>query len=150
MQALSCFVSLNVIRAISPCIFIFRIRKASKAIRGLTYILGWESWAFHGHCSVIYVSCSLHLIHRRATLHLGRAPTGLSSPEPGSLICGVKVSKKEKGDVPFALGSSAHPPFPSPAGRNCGMEQRCSERGRGKSELICGPRVRAYLLLHVR
>ncbi|KAI6117078.1 hypothetical protein EDD16DRAFT_1517867 [Pisolithus croceorrhizus] len=60
----------------------------------------------HGHCSVINVSCFLHLFTEEQQLHLARALAGLLSPEPGSLICGTQFSKKEKGSVTTFFGSS--------------------------------------------
>ncbi|KAI6114482.1 hypothetical protein F5141DRAFT_1270925 [Pisolithus sp. B1] len=39
----------------------------------------------HGHCSVVYASCFLHLFTEEQQLHLARALVGLLSPEPGSL-----------------------------------------------------------------
>ncbi|KAI6114468.1 hypothetical protein F5141DRAFT_1187972 [Pisolithus sp. B1] len=65
----------------------------------------------HGQCSVVYASAFLHLFTEEQQLHLGRALAGLLSPEPGSLICGIQICKKEKGDVPIAFGSSVHTLF---------------------------------------
>ncbi|KAI6099303.1 hypothetical protein EDD16DRAFT_1497747 [Pisolithus croceorrhizus] len=64
-----------------------------------------------GHCSVIYASCFLHLFTEEQQLHLGRALAGLLSPEPGSLICGIQISKKEKGEVRTTFGNSVHTLF---------------------------------------
>jgi len=51
----------------------------------------------HGHCSVINASAFFHLFDEEKQLHLARALAGLLSPQPGSIICGLQVSKKEKG-----------------------------------------------------
>ncbi|KAI6099293.1 hypothetical protein EDD16DRAFT_1889205 [Pisolithus croceorrhizus] len=59
-----------------------------------------------GHCSVINVSCFLHLFTEEQQLHLARALAGLLSPEPGSLICGTQFSDKEKGYITAVIGSS--------------------------------------------
>ncbi|KAI6039677.1 hypothetical protein EDC04DRAFT_3112127 [Pisolithus marmoratus] len=65
----------------------------------------------HGRCSVIYASCFLPLFTEEQQVHLGRALAGLLSPEQGSLICGMQISKKEKGSNPMVFGSSEYTVF---------------------------------------
>ncbi|KAI6039680.1 hypothetical protein EDC04DRAFT_2568253 [Pisolithus marmoratus] len=65
----------------------------------------------HGRCSIIYASCFLHLFTEEQQVHLGRALAGLLSPEPGSLICGIQISMKEKGSKPMVFGSSEYTMF---------------------------------------
>ncbi|KAI6013526.1 hypothetical protein EDC04DRAFT_2758384 [Pisolithus marmoratus] len=50
----------------------------------------------HGHCSVIHASNFMPLFTEKQQVHLGRALAGLLSPEPGSSICGIQASQKEK------------------------------------------------------
>ncbi|KIM68605.1 hypothetical protein SCLCIDRAFT_1180250, partial [Scleroderma citrinum Foug A] len=88
----------------------------------------------HAHCSVINTPAFFHLFDEEKQLHLARALAGLLSPQPGSIICGMQMGKKEKG-VSSQITYGTQYDFFVHSTKRCGMEWSL-RRARCRSWLI--------------